>query len=160
MIFKSVDSLCNIERLCFHWIRTKIWATELQRFKFPSESLSQMAIGATYGFTSLILDLCILWDLCILCIVDRVPYGSLWFMVYCILKDCTLFFEVLPLKWNFNLAVLKIIPLATCHEVPTHWKRPWCWKKLRSGEEGGNREWDGWMTSPIQWTWVWTNFGI
>ena len=23
--------------------------------------------------------------------------------------------------------------------------------------EGGNREWDGWMASPNQWTWVWVN---
>ena len=83
--------------------RTKISATELQRFKVPSGSQSQMATGATYGFTSLILDLCIL------CIVDRVPCRSLWLMVYCILKDCTLSFQVLPLKWNFSLAVLKVI---------------------------------------------------
>ena len=25
------------------------------------------------------------------------------------------------------------------------------------GGEGGDREWDGWMTSPTQWTWVWAN---
>ena len=42
---------------------------------------------------------------------------------------------------------------------PTHWKRPWCWERLRAGEEEGDREWDGWMTSPTQWTWVWTNSG-
>ena len=23
--------------------------------------------------------------------------------------------------------------------------------------EGGDRGWDGWMASPIQWTWVWAN---
>ena len=27
---------------------------------------------------------------------------------------------------------------------PTHWKRPWCWERLRAGGEGGNRGWDGW----------------
>ena len=37
--------------------------------------------------------------------------------------------------------------LATWCEVPTHWKRPWCWERLRAGEEGGNRGWDGWMES-------------
>ena len=24
--------------------------------------------------------------------------------------------------------------LATWYEKPTHWKRPWCWKRLRAGE--------------------------
>ena len=38
-------------------------------------------------------------------------------------------------------------------------KKPWCWERLRAGVEGSNREWDGWMTSPIQWTWVWANSG-
>jgi len=33
------------------------------------------------------------------------------------------------------------------------WKRPWCWERLKAGE-GGDREWDGWMESPI-----WANSG-
>ena len=60
-----------------------------------------------------------------------------------------------------------------------HWK-DWCWswnsntwppdaknlltgkdpdagKRLRVGEEGDNRGWDGWMASPTQWTWVWVS---
>ena len=40
-----------------------------------------------------------------------------------------------------------------------HSQRPWCWKRLRAGGEGGNRQWDGWMASPTQWTWVWVNSG-
>ena len=47
--------------------------------------------------------------------------------------------------------------LATWCEELTHWKRPWCWERLRAGEEG-NRGWDGWTASSTQWTWVWTNF--
>ena len=42
-------------------------------------------------------------------------------------------------------------------EEPTHWKRPWCWERLRTGREGDNREWDSWMASPTQWTWVWSS---
>ena len=38
------------------------------------------------------------------------------------------------------------------------WKRPWWWERLKAGE-GDNRGWDGWMASPIQWTWVWTSSG-
>ena len=40
----------------------------------------------------------------------------------------------------------------------THWKRPWCWERLKAGEEGDNRAWEGWMASPTQWTWVWASF--
>ena len=29
--------------------------------------------------------------------------------------------------------------------------------KLEVGGEGDDRGWDGWMASPIQWTWVWVN---
>ena len=47
--------------------------------------------------------------------------------------------------------------LATWCEEPTHWKRPWCWDRLRARGEGGNRGWDGWMVSPTQWTWTWEN---
>ena len=34
---------------------------------------------------------------------------------------------------------------------------PWCWERLRAGGEGDDREWDGWMASPTQRTWVWVN---
>ena len=37
----------------------------------------------------------------------------------------------------------------------THWKRPWCWEKLKVGGEEDGRVWDGWMASPTRWTWVW-----
>ena len=42
--------------------------------------------------------------------------------------------------------------LATWCEKLTHWKRPWCWERLKAG--GDNRGWDSWM-APTQWTWVW-----
>ena len=32
----------------------------------------------------------------------------------------------------------------------THWKRLWCWERLRATEEGDNRGWDGWTASPNQ----------
>ena len=44
-------------------------------------------------------------------------------------------------------------------EELTHWKRPWCWERLKAGGEGGNKGWDGWMTWPTPWTWVWANSG-
>ena len=45
--------------------------------------------------------------------------------------------------------------LATWCKELTHLKRPWCWERLKAGEEGDDRGWDGWMASPTQWTWVW-----
>ena len=41
----------------------------------------------------------------------------------------------------------------------THWERPWYWERLKTGGEGDNRGWDGWMASPTQWTWVWASSG-
>ena len=38
-------------------------------------------------------------------------------------------------------------------------ERPWCWEGLGAGGEGDDRGWNGWMTSPTRWTWVWVNSG-
>ena len=53
-------------------------------------------------------------------------------------------------SWNSNTVA------TWCKEL-THWKRPWCWERLKAGGEGHNRGWDGWMASPTQWTWVWAS---
>ena len=45
-----------------------------------------------------------------------------------------------------------------CKEL-THWKRPWCWERLKAGGEGDNRRWDGSMSSSTQRRWVWVNSG-
>ena len=42
----------------------------------------------------------------------------------------------------------------------THWKRPWFWERLKTGGEGDDRRWDGWMASSTWWTWVWVNSGV
>ena len=52
-------------------------------------------------------------------------------------------------SWNSN-------PLATWFKELTHWKRPWCWERLKAGEVDG-RGWDGWMASLTQRTWVWAS---
>ena len=51
-------------------------------------------------------------------------------------------------SWNSNT-------LATWCEELTHWKRPWCLKRLRAGGEGDDKGWDAWIASPTQWTWLW-----
>ena len=55
-------------------------------------------------------------------------------------------------SWNSNT-------LATWCEELSHWKRPWCWERLKVGGEGDDRGWDGWMASPTWWTWVWSSSG-
>ena len=52
------------------------------------------------------------------------------------------------------------ILLDTWFEALTHWKRPWCWERLRAGGEGDDRGWDGWMTSLTQWTWFGWTLGV
>ena len=39
------------------------------------------------------------------------------------------------------------------------WKDPDAGKDWGQEEKGDNGEWDGWMASPTQWTWVWVNSG-
>ena len=66
---------------------------------------------------------------------------STWFLW----KDCCW-------SWNSNT-------LASWWEELTHFKRPWCWERLKAGGEGDDRGWDGWMASPTQWTWICVNSG-
>ena len=42
-------------------------------------------------------------------------------------------------SWNFNT-------FSTWCEELAHWKRPWCWERLRA-DEGDDRGWAGWMRS-------------
>ena len=55
-------------------------------------------------------------------------------------------------RWNSDT-------LATWCEELSHWKRLWCWERLKAGGEGDNRVWDGWMASPTLWMWVWASPG-
>ena len=45
-------------------------------------------------------------------------------------------------------------------EEQTHWKRPWCWERVRASGEGDDRGWDVWMVSSTQRPWAWANCGI
>ena len=60
-------------------------------------------------------------------------------------------------EYSLEGLMLKLQYLATWCKGPTHWKSLYCWERLRAGGEGGGRGWDGWMTSPTQWTWVWAS---
>ena len=55
-------------------------------------------------------------------------------------------------SWSSNTS-------ATWYEGLTHWKRLWCWERLKAAGERNNRGWDGWMASLTRWTWVWASSG-
>ena len=53
--------------------------------------------------------------------------------------------------WSWSSSILVI----WCEQM-TYWKSPWCWERLKAGEEGLGG-WDGWKASPMQWSWTWAN---
>ena len=67
--------------------------------------------------------------------------------------------SVLNIHWKDWCRSWSSNTLATWCEELTHLKRPWCWERLKAGGEGHDRGKDGWMASPIQWTWVWASSG-
>ena len=46
--------------------------------------------------------------------------------------------EIIP-EHSFEGLKLKLHYFGTWCKEPTHWKKPWYWKRLKAGEEGGNR---------------------
>ena len=83
----------------------------------------------------------------------RVPWTA-WRSNQSILKEISLNVLWKDWCWSWNSNTLA----TWCKEL-THWKKPWCWERLRAGGEEDNRGWDGWMTSLSQWTWVWVSSG-
>ena len=68
--------------------------------------------------------------------------------------------EISP-EYSLEGLMLKLkLPIFWPCEELTHLKRPWYWERLKVGGEGDDRGWDGWMTSPTQWTRVWVNLGV
>ena len=72
-----------------------------------------------------------------------------------ILKEISPEYSLEDLCWSWNSNTLA----TWCKEL-THWKRPWCWERLKVRGEGDDRAWDDWMASLTWWTWVWANSGI
>ena len=50
--------------------------------------------------------------------------------------------------WSWNSSTL-----ATWCEKLTHWKRLWCWERLKVGGEWDDREWNGWMEMSLSKSW-------
>ena len=69
-----------------------------------------------------------------------------------ILKEISLEYSLEGLMLKLKLQYFGTL----CKEL-THWKRCWCWERLKA--EGGDRGQDGWMASLTQCTWVWASSG-
>ena len=65
-------------------------------------------------------------------------------------------FDVFNLSDYYHSHIFITVPDLHAQEL-THWKRPWCWERLKAGGEGENRRWDGWMASLTWWMWLWEN---
>ena len=68
------------------------------------------------------------------------------------------FLYVSPVWYRYQPLVLSLALQVKRKKIKKK-KRPWCCERLRAGGEGDDREWDGWMASPTQWTWVWVDSG-
>ena len=92
----------------------------------------------------------------------RVPWTARRFK-HSVLKEINPEYSLEGLKlnihwkdWTFSFSWSSSTLATWCEEL-THWKRPWCWERLKAGGDGDDRGWDGWMASLTQWTWVWTS---
>ena len=84
--------------------------------------------------------------------VLRVPWTGRW-SNQSILKEISLKYSLEELMLKLKLQYMDI----WCKDL-THLKRSRCWERLRAGEVD-DRGWDGWMSSPTQWPWVWVDSG-
>ena len=55
--------------------------------------------------------------------------------------------SILNIYWNSYCWSWGSSPLATWCKELTHWKRPWCWERLKAKGEEGGRGWDGLIAS-------------
>ena len=50
--------------------------------------------------------------------------------------------STLNINWKHGCWSWSSNTLATWWDEVTHWKRPWCWERLRAKVEAGSRRWD------------------
>ena len=122
--------------------------------------------GQNYGFSSSHLSM---WELdykesCVL------KNWCFWTLVLKTLESPLQCKEIQPIHHKRNQSWIFIGRTDAEAETPilwpldakelTHWKRPWCWERLKAGEEGDDRGWNGWTASLTQWTWILSTPGV
>ena len=85
----------------------------------------------------------------------RVPWTTRRFN-QSILKEISPEYSLEGLMLKLKLQYFGHLMATWCEEL-THLKRFWCWERVKAGGEEDNRDWDGWKSSPTQWTRVWVN---
>ena len=62
---------------------------------------------------------------------------------------------------SFSQTVCQPVLIPTCYagHSTDSLERPWGCERMRTGGEGDDKGWDGWMSSLTQWTWIWENSG-
>ena len=105
------------------------------------------------------------------------PVRLSFILLLCYVLGCKLFFvpkiirnmEYLPVSRRTKSLVLPVCPFWLCDgkwDWLSHLSQamdslsyfPDILCRDKEGGEGEDRGWDGWMSSPTQWTWVWVNF--
>ena len=84
------------------------------------------------------------------CLENPRDGGACWASVYGVTQSWTRLKRLSSSKQYFSQYFSQYSN--TLAKEPTHWKRPWCWERLKAKGEGGSRGWDGWMASLTQWT--------
>ena len=158
--------MCQFESIYFTLLLKKLPNSSLKIYCLKSsgtiyESSKCFTFWSTFGIANLfyfrLCSGCKRVFLCELCLYfpDNHGCGTPLFVfighwcIYLCMKEVSV--QLFPPLFLMNYLFL-LIHRST--EEWTHWKRPWCWERLKVGE-GDDRGWDGWMASPTRWTRVW-----
>ena len=141
-------------------LEEKLWQTKKQRRYFANISPSSQS----YGFSS---SHVWIWEL-----DDKESWAPKNWCFWTVVLEKTLESpldckEIKPVnpKGNQNIHwkdwcwSWKTNTWATWCEELTHWKRPWCWERLKAGGDQDDRGWGGWMASLTRRTRVWVSSG-
>ena len=144
--------LCSLSKLLRPPCDARQHFCDLEQWPVPGSSLTILSpypIGASCLESSLLPRL--LLDL-VLCFQLQRPDKT------CLLSDPFSLDGTNKFSFVFRSLFYSLTGLlASSCEEPTHWKRPWCWKRLKAGGERDDRGWGGWMASLLWWAWVWAS---
>ena len=142
-------AMTNLDSILKSWDITLSWICKAysQRYDFSSSHIPIWELDHKEGWVSK--NWC--FQIVVLERLWRVPWTARR-------SNQSILKEINP-ELSLEGLMLSSSTLVPCCEEPTHWKRPWCWERLRAGGERDNRGWDGCMASWTQGTWVWANPG-
>ena len=74
-----------------------------------------------------------------------------------VLKESSPEYSLEGLILKLKLQYFGYLRADSLEETEKNLSKNLCWERLKAGGFRDDREWDGWMTSPTQWTWVWAS---